>query len=280
MELVNNVTKRWIDAFLEHPKSTLLIECGGDSRSGDDIANQICMELSSSSHIPIVRIGLGDKKSIGIDDVRELQKSMQLKANSDGEYTRFVIIQDAEKLTVEAQNSLLKLIEELPNKTILIIVSNDTESLLETVKSRCFHLPVLPISEVQAIEYGEYNGHDQNKVTKAYLLSGGYPTKFIDLLNTDDPLYELVDISKKFIGDSIFERQIFLQSLASPKSTYSYSDFSHALKLTAKSGMRFAGNSTTKNHWKNILQAVIRADSQVDRNVSEKLALLSLSVSI
>ena len=89
-----------------------------------------------------------------------------------------------------------------------------------------------------------------------------------------------ITLAKKFISDSVFERQSFLQTLTSTKSVYTYEQFSNALVLTAKSGMRFASSKDTKNHWKNILQSVMRADEQVGRNVSEKLALLSLSVSI
>lgn len=281
MKLMNELTKKWVDAFIERPTSTLLVDCTNDSESGNEIAEYICSQLAKDSHVPIVHLEANEKKSIGIEDVRFLHKSLQLKANSNGDYTRFIIVNDAGLLTTEAQNSLLKLMEELPEKTVLIIVSDNTSKLLETVESRCFTVPVLPITEDQAIEYGVDNGHPETTIKKAYLLSEGYSTTFTQLLSSEkDSLYELVDLAKRFISDSVFERQIFLQSLASTKSIYSYSDFTHALKLTAKSGMRFANTTETKKHWKNILQAVIRADEQVARNVSEKLALLSLSVSI
>jgi DNA polymerase III delta prime subunit len=280
MDLMNSLTKKWVEAFIERPKSTLLIDCSNDTESGNEIAEHICSKLAVDSHVPIVRLRIDDKKSIGIDDVRDLQKSMQLKANNNGSYTRFVIIEDAEKLTIEAQNSLLKLIEELPAKTVLIIITSNISKLLETVRSRCFNIPVLPISKTQANEFGQRNGHDTSKISKAYLLSEGYSSKFESLLKDDDELYHLVDLAKKFISDSVFERQSFLQTLTSTKSVYTYEQFSNALVLTAKSGMRFASSKDTKNHWKNILQSVMRADEQVGRNVSEKLALLSLSVSI
>ena len=282
MELMNALTEKWVNAFIERPSSTLLIECTNDSQSGDILAEHICRALAKDSHVPIVHLRVNDdKKSIGIEDVRQLQKSFQLKANTDSKYTRFVIINDASLLTLEAQNTLLKLMEELPEKTVLIIVADNTQSLLETVKSRCFTIPVLPITELQATNYGAQNSYTFASVKKAYLLSEGYSSSFIRLLNDEhDSLYELVDIAKKFVSDSIFERQILLQTLASTKSIYTYTEFTQALKLTAKSGMRFAKTNDSKTHWKNILQAVLKSDEQVDRNVSEKLALLSLSVSL
>lgn len=281
MELINELTKKWVDAFIERPTSTLLIDCTNDSQFGDTLAEYICNQLAEDSHVPIVHLSATEKKSIGIEDVRQMHKSFQLKANSNNKYTRFVIINDAGVLTTEAQNSLLKLMEELPEKTVLIIVCSDMSSLLETVKSRCFTIPVLPISEEQASKYAFDNGFLEVLVKKAYLLSEGYSSGFIKLLNDkDDSLYELVELAKKFISDSIYDRQIFLQTLVSAKTTYTYVEFTHALKLTAKSGMRYANTKDTKTHWKNILQSTLRADEQVARNVSEKLALLSLSVSI
>ncbi len=281
MDPINGLTKKWIDAFIKRPTSTLLIDCTNDNESGTEIAHYICSQLAKDSHVPIVTLDAKDKKSIGIENVRFLQKSLHLKANGNGDYTRFIIVNDAGLLTTEAQNSLLKLMEELPEKTVLVVVSDNTVSMLETVKSRCFIVPVLPITEKQALEYATAAGHSDTDVRKVYLLSEGYATGFKRILSGEqDTIIELVELAKKFISDSVFDRQLFLQSLASTKSMYTYSEFMHAIKLTAKSGMRFATSQDKKTKWKNILQAAVLADEQVERNVSEKLALLSLSVAI
>ena len=214
MELMNEITKRWLDAFVERPKASLLINSNNDQELGASMAEFVCTKLAKNPLVPIIHIKVQEKNSIGIEDIRVLKKSLQLKANNDSEYTRFIVIDEAEKLTPEAQNSLLKLIEELPQNTILIMVASNTASLLETVKSRCFVIPILPITESQALEYGLNNNFTEVNVKKAYLLSDGNITIFTNLLNDEkDPLYELVNLAKKFIQDSIFERQTFISQL-------------------------------------------------------------------
>lgn len=75
------------------------------------------------------------KTSIGIEDIRTLQETMLLKPMR-GE-KKAVIIHDAQLLTTEAQNALLKTLEEPPTHTIIILESTTKEALLLTVLSRC-----------------------------------------------------------------------------------------------------------------------------------------------
>ena len=72
--------------------------------------------------------------SIGVGDVRTLIKSLQLKPVSGK--TTLAVIQAAQLLTVEAQNSLLKLLEEPPDHVQLILICSQPEVLLPTVLSR------------------------------------------------------------------------------------------------------------------------------------------------
>lgn len=73
--------------------------------------------------------------SIGIDQVRNLQKSLKLKAGQ-GE-SKLAIIKNAERATVEAQNALLKILEEPPDNSIILLETETSGNLLPTVVSRC-----------------------------------------------------------------------------------------------------------------------------------------------
>jgi DNA polymerase III gamma/tau subunit len=75
------------------------------------------------------------KQSIGIEDVKLMQKKIVLKPIRSPQ--KAVIIEDAHLLTTEAQNALLKVLEEPPANTILILGANTKESLLPTILSRC-----------------------------------------------------------------------------------------------------------------------------------------------
>ena len=75
------------------------------------------------------------KRSIGIDKVRELKQWARTKPFS-GE-NKIIIIEEAHNLTIEAQNSLLKILEEPNASTTIILVTNVINKLLETIRSRC-----------------------------------------------------------------------------------------------------------------------------------------------
>lgn len=74
-------------------------------------------------------------QSIGIDEVKQMQKKIFFKPIKSEQ--KAVIIEDAHLLTHEAQNALLKVLEEPPTNTILILASNTKEALLPTILSRC-----------------------------------------------------------------------------------------------------------------------------------------------
>lgn len=78
---------------------------------------------------------LEQEGTIGIEDVRILQKNISLKPLKSPK--KAVLIKNSENITIEAQNALLKTLEEPPPNTIVILASKTKETLLPTVLSRC-----------------------------------------------------------------------------------------------------------------------------------------------
>lgn len=76
------------------------------------------------------------KKSLGIETIKSLQQDVFLTPVQGKK--KLIVIHDAFLLTVEAQNALLKLLEEPPVHLLLILVTNSLNSLLPTIQSRCF----------------------------------------------------------------------------------------------------------------------------------------------
>lgn len=92
-------------------------------------------ELSKKRKIENIDINIfGYEKAIGIDDIRNIQQKIFLKPIKSLEKSAILIA--SQGLTIEAQNSMLKLLEEPPNNTIIILVC-DKESVLPTIISRC-----------------------------------------------------------------------------------------------------------------------------------------------
>jgi DNA polymerase III delta prime subunit len=279
MDICNPITKRWIDAYIARPKATLLINCNNDVEAGIQVAEHIYNGLKKSPKTPLYTINKGEAKSLGISEVRELQKRLSLRADSTAEYSRFVLVSDAEDLTIEAQNSLLKLLEELPNKTVLMLVTTQPSRLLPTINSRCFRINVLPITYDQAYKYGKAASTEDSAIRKAYIISEGHASIFKKLIHNEDDSYQDIIISaKQFIQSSVVERQDLLSKIYN--SDIMLTDLLQSLKLMARSGMRNAKNLDSKQRWKNMLVTIIDTEKQIESNVQTKLAMLALSVSL
>ena len=89
-------------------------------------------------------IGVENKQGqIGVDEAEQIVKSLKLKSYEGG--YKVMLIWMAEKLNTSAANKLLKLLEEPPEKTVFLLVTEDEEQLINTIVSRCqiLHFPVL-----------------------------------------------------------------------------------------------------------------------------------------
>jgi DNA polymerase III gamma/tau subunit len=279
MDLINDITNKWITAFIKRPQATVLIQSLGDRNQAILVANHLFTTLRTSTTAQLYRVDLGDKKSIGIDDVRDLQKYLKLKTDESSSYSRFILLPDADKLTTEAQNSLLKLLEEIPKNTIVMLVARNSDSLLPTVSSRCFSIQILPISLSNAKEYGKESGHDEPEINKAYSLSEGRASIFKELLRSkNDSLDIVITLSKEFLQKSVFDRQEVIKKVYS--DGIEINEFLRSLRLMATIGMRTSKSTKVKLNWKQILQRIVIAQDQVQMNAQPKLALLALSVSI
>jgi DNA polymerase-3 subunit delta' len=84
------------------------------------------------------------KKSIGIDKIRELQRSLNLTA-TEARY-KVAIINNFESTTINAANAFLKTLEEPPSKVILLLTALSADSLLPTIPSRCRVINLRPLS--------------------------------------------------------------------------------------------------------------------------------------
>src|SRR3989344_5302248 len=91
------------------------------------------------------------ESSISIDSIRELKRLCSLGSYSGG--MRFVIVDGAEDMRIEAQNSFLKLLEEPPKNTIIILISADAEMLLPTVRSRAIPIEFGFVAESEIKKY-------------------------------------------------------------------------------------------------------------------------------
>jgi len=130
-------------------------------------------------------LGVDNKQGqIGVDEALEIVKSLSLKSYEGG--YKVMLIWMAEKMNSACANKLLKLIEEPPNNTVFILIAEDEEQIINTIKSRCQLLHFPPLSEY-VIKRGliKNYGLDDAVATKIAHQSNGNFNKACDLIYQD-----------------------------------------------------------------------------------------------
>ncbi|WP_223032341.1 DNA polymerase III subunit [Hanstruepera marina] len=138
------------------------------------------------------KIGIEKKQGqIGVDEAQDIVKSLSLKSYEGG--YKVMIIWMAEKINTQAANKLLKLIEEPPNKTVFVLITEDEEQIINTIKSRCQVLHFPPLSE-EIIKQGLINKYSiaEDVAGKIAHQANGNFNKACDLVyqDTEDTQFE------------------------------------------------------------------------------------------
>jgi DNA polymerase-3 subunit delta' len=111
-----------------------------------------CVQAESGNNPDIIWITREKKASIGVNEIREqLIGDIQIKPYSNR--YKIYIIDEAEKLTEEAQNALLKTIEEPPEYGVIILLTTNADSFLPTILSRCVRLDFKPVGDDNVADY-------------------------------------------------------------------------------------------------------------------------------
>ena len=127
------------------------LQCAGE---GKEPCNQChsCIQADSSNQPDIIWVKHEKAASIGVDDIREqVIGDIQIKPYSSR--YKIYIIDEAEKLTVQAQNALLKTIEEPPSYGIIILLTTNADIFLQTILSRCVKLDFKPVEDELVKKY-------------------------------------------------------------------------------------------------------------------------------
>ena len=111
-----------------------------------------CRKITENISPDVIEVGLSpDKKTIGVEKVRELRSSVFVKPTEED--VKVYIISNAETMTVQAQNVFLKVLEEPPKGVYFFMLCENTANILATVKSRA---PVLKMQVFSDSELSEY----------------------------------------------------------------------------------------------------------------------------
>ncbi len=133
-----------------------------------------------------VLLGIEKKQGqIGVDEALEVVKKLSLKSYEGG--YKVMLIWMADKMNVAASNKLLKLIEEPPEKTVFILITEQEEQLIQTIRSRCqvLHFPALGAQVIEEAIQKEGSLSDTEAKKIAHQANGDY-SKALQLLHKDE----------------------------------------------------------------------------------------------
>lgn len=129
--------------------TTILCEKKGDTPC---MECHSCKQLMSDNHPDVKWIIHEKPATISVDDIREQINNDVVVKPYSSEY-KIYIMDEAEKMNVQAQNALLKTIEEPPSYTIIMLLVSNKESFLQTILSRCVSLDVKPLDKKTIAQY-------------------------------------------------------------------------------------------------------------------------------
>ncbi len=139
--------------------------------------------------------GVFKEKEIKLDAIRRLQKEFSLTGFAS-QY-RVAVIRSAQNLNVSSQNALLKILEEPPEKAVIILIAEDEKKLLPTIISRCQIKRFRLLSKNELSEMAEPDVPNRNELI---FWSLGRPGFFRDLLDNPEKLKERKVIARELRG--------------------------------------------------------------------------------
>lgn len=179
---------------------TLLCEKGG---SEPCMVCHSCKQVLGGNHPDLIYVTHEKPASIGVDDIREqINDTIMIRPYSS--YYKIYIVDEAEKMTVQAQNALLKTIEEPPSYAVILLITTNQEAFLPTILSRCIQLKLKPLKDFTVKSYLTEHLHVPDKEAEiCAAFARGNLGKAIHLSSSDEfkELYQKVMSVIKSVGD-------------------------------------------------------------------------------
>lgn len=278
--LMNPTTDQQVQAFLGSPTHALTLvgpAGSGKARLADYIIGRVLQTDSINDYPYFRRLQSIDDKAIGIELIRELRDFLTFKVPSQKTWHRAVLIDGADDLTLEAQNAMLKLLEEPPLGTFFVLTATSPNALLPTIRSRSVTLTMHAPSK-HDLEQALADQFDATEIKQAYAMSDGLPELMEELLqNKDHQLWQAADLAKQLLAQSRYERLLQVDGLAKNKAAAL--DLTFVLQQMAHIALRTAQGAQAQR-WRNVLESAYDASEALNSNVQAKLVLTNLMLKL
>ena len=253
-----------------------------------------CKQAEGRNHPDIIRITHEKPNTISVDDIRQQLCGDVMIKPYKGPY-KIYIVDEAEKLNVQAQNALLKTIEEPPAYAVIILLTSNSESFLPTILSRCVTLHLKPAKDsvvrrylMEQVKIPDYQADicvafAQGNIGKARRLALSeefgqmkehviHLVKYIQEMDISELIFSMHKITefKTDISDyldllMVWYRDVLLYKATWNPSSIVFSDEIHTLRKMA--------SKSSYEGIENILKALDKAKLRLSANVNFDLTM-------
>ena len=145
-----------------------------------------CRKIMADTHPDFITVEDPEHKTLPVRMVREARESMFIRPN-EGSRKIYVF---AQEMGIEGQNALLKILEEPPSYGVFLILSDNPEKLLPTVRSRCTELALSAVDAAVLKPWlaAKFPDATEDALLAAIRRSGGYPGQAADILESGENL--------------------------------------------------------------------------------------------
>ncbi len=260
-----------------------------------------CKQALSDNQPDIIRVGHEKPNTISVDDIRaQINNDVAIKPYSSP--YKVYIVNEAEKMTQQAQNAILKTLEEPPEYAVILLLTSNVNALLPTILSRCVVLNMKPVADekvrkflMEEMKVPDYKADvcvafARGNIGKAKALASSedfenIKNEALSLLKyiEDMELHEIVAAIKKIgeykleIGDYFDIMAIWYRDVLLFKAT---KDANHLVFREELGALRKCAQRSSYEGIETIINALDTAKRRLDANVNFELVMELLLLSI
>ena len=260
-----------------------------------------CRQALSDNQPDIIRVTHEKPNTISVDDIRaQINNDVMIKPYSSP--YKVYIVNEAEKMTVQAQNAILKTLEDPPEYAVILLLTTILKSLLPTILSRCVVLNMKPVSDtlvrkylMEQMQVPDYKAEvcvafARGNIGKAKMLASSedfenVKAEAISLLKyiQDMELHEIVAAIKKIndykleINDYLDIIAIWYRDVLLFKAT---NDVNHLVFREEIQSLRNIARRSSYEGIENVIEALDKAKSRLNANVNFELTIELLMLEI
>ena len=275
----------------------MALQCEQRGKDGAEVPCQAChscKQALSDNQPDIVKVTHEKPNTVSVDDVRnQISGDVQIKPYSSP--YKIYIMNEAEKMTTQAQNALLKTLEEPPEYVVIMLLTTNVNALLPTILSRCVVLNMKPVPDhlirkylMEELQITDYKAEvcvafARGNLGKARQLafSEGFENVKEQALSIlkyvqDMELYEMVAATNRIReykldrSDLIDIMMVWYRDVLLFKAT---NDMNHLIFREEASALRAAARRSSYEGIENVLEALEKAKKRLDANVNPDLVM-------